>query len=155
MGNATDIVISLSRCLQDSFLPYIQRFAPKLVKYLGDDYPKSDKVMIIGCLSETFNQCPSAITYYFNEFMQTLMSHSTTDDGSLNRNVAYGIAIIADKAPVEMFGPHLGTAMQAIKNMHQASLEEDAKDNCIACIVRILERYHDKMPQDEYNTMFH
>ena len=44
--------------------------------------------------------------------------------------------------------------MQAIKKMHKASAEEDAKDNCIACFVRILERYHDKLPQDEYNVLF-
>ena len=118
LGNATDVVISLSRCFADSFLPYIQRLAPKLVKYLGEDHPKSDKIMTIGCLAESFNQCPSAITVYFDAFMQTLLSHSTTDDGSLNRNVAYGIAIVAEKAPIEMFGPHLGTAMQAIKNMY-------------------------------------
>ena len=38
--------------------------------------------------------------------------------------------------------------------MHTASEEQDAKDNCTAAIVRILERYHDKMPQEEYNTLF-
>ena len=38
--------------------------------------------------------------------------------------------------------------------MHAASDEDDAKDNCVACIVRILERYHSQMPVDEYNTLF-
>ena len=38
--------------------------------------------------------------------------------------------------------------------MHTASEEGDAKDNCVACIVRILERYNDKLPPAEYDTMF-
>lgn len=110
--------------------------------------------MVIGCLGETFNQCPASMTVYFDDFYQVLLKHSVSSDGSLNRNVSYAIAICADKAPIEVFGPHLQTAMQAIKNMHQASEEDDAKDNCIACLVRILERYHDKLPQDEYNMLF-
>lgn len=118
LGNATDVVISLSKCLGNSFLPYLQKIAPKLVKYLGDDHPKSDKIMVIGALSETFNQCPTAITAYFNEFMQVLFKHANTSDGSLNRNVAYGMAIVSEKAPVEMFGPHLNAVLQAIKTMH-------------------------------------
>ena len=111
LGNATDLIISLSKCLGDSFVPYLARLGPKLYKYLGDDHPKSDKIMVLGCLSETFNQCPAAIQAYFNDFMQVLLKHSTSDDGSLNRNVSYGLAICADKAPVDMFTPHLSTTM--------------------------------------------
>lgn len=83
-----------------------------------------------------------------------LLKHSKSKDSSLNRNVAYAIAVCAEKATTETFVPQLQAAMQAIKKMHKASAEEDAKDNCIACFVRILERYHDKLPQDEYNVLF-
>ena len=38
--------------------------------------------------------------------------------------------------------------------MHTNSDEDDAKDNCLAAIVRILEKYSAKLPQDEYNTLF-
>lgn len=110
--------------------------------------------MVIGALSETFNQCPCAITSYFNEFMQVLFKNANTTDSSLNRNVAYGMAIVSDKAPTEMFVPHLSSVMTAIKTMHTASEDDDAKDNCTAAIVRILERYHDKLPQAEYDTLF-
>ena len=79
--------------------------------------------MVIGALVEIFNQCPVAINAFFDEFIQVLLKHSTTDDGSLNRNVAYGFAVFADKATPEKFGPHLITCMQAIKNMHEASEE--------------------------------
>lgn len=154
LGNATDVLVSLAKCFQDSFLPSLQKLGPKLVKYLGDEHGKSDRIMVIGCLCEVFNQCPTAITAYFDNFMQVLLKHSVTDDGSLNRNVSYGIAVFADKAPVELFGPHLQTALSAIKQMHTASAEADAKDNCIACIVRILEKYHDKLPAGEYDTLF-
>ena len=47
------------------------------------------------------------MTVYFNDFMQVLLKHSNTQDGGMNRNIAYGIAICADKAPVELFEPHL------------------------------------------------
>ena len=107
LGNSTDLIVSLGKCLADSFMPFLQRLGPKLVKYLGDDHPKSDRIMVIGCLGETFNQCPSSMTVYFNDFFQVLLKHSTSDDGSLNRNVAYAIAVCADKAPLEVFGPHI------------------------------------------------
>ena len=51
----------MSKALGDSFLPYLNKLAPKLVKYLGDDHPKSDRIMVIGCLSEVMNNCPKAI----------------------------------------------------------------------------------------------
>ena len=38
--------------------------------------------------------------------------------------------------------------------MHTASGHDAAKDNCLAAIVRILEKYHDKLPADEYNTLY-
>ena len=55
---------------------------------------------------------------YFNDFIQVLLKHSVTSDGSLNRNVAYGMAICADKAPAEQFLPHMQTVMQAIRAMY-------------------------------------
>lgn len=154
LGNATDLIVALAKCLRDSFMPYLQRLGPKLVKYLGDDHGKSDKIMVIGCLGETFNQCPASMTVYFADFYQVLLKHSVSNDGSLVRNVAYAIAVCADKAPLDVFGPHLETSMQAIKNMYEAVAEQDAKDNCVACLVRILERYHDKLPENEYNVLF-
>ena len=101
LGNATDLTTSLATCFADSFLPYLQKLAPKLVKYLGEEHGKSDKIMVIGCLAETFNQCPSALNVYFPDFMQVLFKHSTSDDGQLNRNVAYSFAICADKSTIE------------------------------------------------------
>ena len=154
LGNATDLIVALSKCLQDSFLPYLQRLGPKLVKYLGDEHGKSDKIMVIGCLGETFNQVPSSMATYFNDYIQVLMKHSQTSDGSLNRNVAYSFAICADKASPEQFLPHMQAVMQAIRSMYQASAEQDAKDNCLAGFVRILEKYHDQLPEDERNTLF-
>ena len=38
--------------------------------------------------------------------------------------------------------------------MHMSSDDEAAKDNCIACIVRILEKYHAKLPQEESDMLF-
>ena len=49
-------------------MPYLQRLGPRLVKYMGDDHPRSDRIMVVGCLAETFNQCPSSMTVYFNDF---------------------------------------------------------------------------------------
>ena len=74
LGNATDVIISVSKALGDSFVPYLNKLAPKLVKYLGDEHPKSDKIMVIGCLSEVMNNCPKAIQYYFNDFMSVIMN---------------------------------------------------------------------------------
>jgi hypothetical protein len=71
-----DVMISLARCLTDGFLPYLGRLGPKLVPYLGDEHPKSDKVMAIGCLAEVLKNCPAAINAYFNDFMQVLLKHS-------------------------------------------------------------------------------
>ena len=123
LGCVTDLLISTAKAFKDGFLPYLQRLGPRIYKYLQDDHPKSDKIMVIGALVEIFNQCPVAINAFFDEFIQVLLKHSTTDDGSLNRNVSYGFAVFADKATPEKFGPHLITCMQAIKNMHEASEE--------------------------------
>lgn len=69
LGNTTDIIIAMAKALGNSFLPYLVKFAPALVRYLDDSHPKSDKVMVIGCLAETFNCCTAAIPVYFNDFL--------------------------------------------------------------------------------------
>lgn len=153
MGNTTDVIISISKCLGNDFAPYIAKFGPKLVSYLGPDHPKSDKIMIIGCLSEVFNSCPIAINTYFDDYFQVIIKHSVTPDSGMNRNCSYGMGILADKAP-EKFLPHLGTALMAVQMMYESSDAEDAKENCIACQCRIIERFQSQIPQNEYDVMF-
>ena len=99
LGNTTDVMISLARCLSDGFTTYLTRLGPKLVPYLGDEHPKSDKVMAIGCLGEVLKACPAAIAAYFNDFLQVLLKHSQNPDGQLTRNVSYAFGILAEKTP--------------------------------------------------------
>lgn len=99
LGNTTDVIISLARSLGDGFSPYLARLSPKLVPYLGDEHPKSDKIMVIGCLAEVLKNCPQVIAAYFNNFFQVLMKHSTNSDGSFTRNVAYSFGVLAEIAP--------------------------------------------------------
>lgn len=98
LGNTTDLIISLSKALGDQFLPYLAQIAPILVKYLDDSHPKSDKVMVIGCLAETFNSCPAAISVYLNDFMTVLLKNCTSKDSGLNRNCSYAIGVLAEYA---------------------------------------------------------
>lgn len=140
LGNATDVIISVAKCLGNDFAPYLAKLGPKLVTYLAPEHPKSDKIMVIGCLSEVLNSCPVAIQYYFDDYFKVILKHATTSDGQMNRNCSYALGILADKAP-EQFLPHLGTAMMAVKMMYEASDADDAKENCIACLCRIIEKF--------------
>lgn len=99
MGNATDVLNSVAKALGDSFLPLFTKIAPKLVKYLGDEHPKSDKIMVIGCLGEIMNACPSATNNYFEHFFKIILQHCQTSDGQMNRNCSYSIGILCSKAP--------------------------------------------------------
>ena len=83
-----------------------------------------------------------------------LFNHAKTDNGSLNRNVSYGLGVLADKSPEDKFAPHLNNVLLAIKQMHEASSEQDSKDNCVASIARIAEKYQKTMPEAEFNTLF-
>jgi|LakMenE01Jun11ns_1017448.scaffolds.fasta_scaffold7360268_1 hypothetical protein len=60
----------------------------------------------------------------------------------MNRNCSYALGILAEKAP-EKFKSHVKTACMAVNMMHEASDSEDAKDNCIACLCRIVEKFSD------------
>ena len=57
--------------------------------------------MVIGCLAEVFNNCPAAVSSYFDDFIKILIFHSTGNDGSMNRNVSYSFGIMAEKASLE------------------------------------------------------
>jgi importin-4 len=103
LGNTTDVIIEVARALGDQFLPYLTKIGPSLVRYLDDTHPKSDIIMVIGCLAETFNACQAAIAVYFNDFMAILLKNSRTTDSGLNRNVSYAIGILAQYS-----GPLLG-----------------------------------------------
>lgn len=106
LGNTTDVIIDMARVLGDQFLTYLTRIGPSLVRYLDDSHPKSDIIMVIGCLAETFNQCQAAIPVYFRDFLQIILKNSKTDDSGLNRNVAYAIGILAQYSG-PMLGQHL------------------------------------------------
>lgn len=62
---------------------------------MDDSHPKSDIVMAIGCLAETFNSCTAAIPVYFNDFLSIMLKNSKTTDSGLNRNVSYAIGLLA------------------------------------------------------------
>lgn len=117
LGNSTDVLISVSKAMGDSFLPLFGRVAPKLVKYLGDEHPKSDKIMVIGCISEVMNNCPSAINAYFENFFKVIMAQCTGTDGQMNRNCSYAIGILCQKCP-EKFRANIKQAMDAVQMMH-------------------------------------
>ena len=69
LGNTTDVIIEMARALGDQFLPYLTSVGPSLVRYLDDTHPKSDIIMVIGCLAETFTSCTAAIPVYFKDFL--------------------------------------------------------------------------------------
>jgi len=140
LGNSTDVLISVSKALGNDFLPHFTTIAPRLVKYLSDDYGERDRTMVIGCLSEIMASCPAAIDQYFDHFYKVLIQHSNGTDGELNRNISYGIGILCKNAP-QRFEPILQEALAAVQRMHTASDAQDAKDNCIASIIRILDTF--------------
>ena len=81
LGNTTDVIISVAKCLGNDFAPLLAKLGPTLVTYLGPEHPKSDKIMVIGCLSEVLNSCPVAIQYYFDDYFKVILKHATTTDG--------------------------------------------------------------------------
>jgi hypothetical protein len=109
---------------------------PSLVKYLDDSHPVSDRVMVIGCMAETFNNCPAAVVAYFNDFFQILLKNSHTDHSGLNRNIAYSIGILAQTGGVLM-NPHLNTVLETLNRLYNNSEEQDAKDNVVAAFCRV------------------
>ena len=62
--------------------------------------------------------------------------------------MSYGLGVLADKGTEEQFGPQLTTVLDTVKAMHTNTKEDDAKDNCVACVVRIVEKYGNKLPED-------
>ena len=100
----------MAKALGDQFLQYLTRIGPSLVRYLDDSHPASDKVMVIGCLAESFNHCRAAIPVYFNDFLQIVLKNSKSDNCSMNRNCAYAIGILAEHSGI-LLGQHLNTAL--------------------------------------------
>ena len=138
LGNTTDVLISVSKAFGDAFISKFTTVAPKLNKYLSPEHPKSDKIMIIGCIAEILNNCPNVIDPFYDAFFNVMMNHSNTTDGQMNRNCSYGIGILASKAP-HKFIKHLPLALECIQKMHRLSDAQDAKDNCVATLIRILD----------------
>lgn len=93
----------MAKCLGDQFLPSLSVLGPSLVRYLDDSHPKSDIIMVIGCLAETFNSCKAAIPIYFKDFLSILLKNARTDDSELNRNIAYALGLLAENSG-PMFG---------------------------------------------------
>lgn len=97
-GNVSDLILCLARAFGDEFAPYFKVIAPHLVVYTGENHPKSDRNMAIGCFSEVFAACQSVIPEFFNDFLKLLEMSSNTNDSKVNRNVAYSIGVLAQHA---------------------------------------------------------
>lgn len=147
LGNTTDVIIEMARALGDQFLSYLTQIGPSLVRYLDDSHPKSDIIMVIGCLAETFNACRAAIPVYFRDFFGILMKNAKTDDSSLNRNVSYAIGILAEHSG-PMLGQHIPACLEALNTMYAASEEQDAKDNIVSASCRVMQYYAGQVPVD-------
>ena len=117
LGNTTDLIISLAKALGNQFLTHLTKLGPSLVRYLDDTHPKSDRVMVIGCLSETLNECEAALPVYFNDFIKIVLKNSKSHDSSLNRNCSYSIGILAEKAG-PLFQSVLQECLQALHLMY-------------------------------------
>lgn len=148
LGNTTDVIIEMARALGDQFLPYLTRIGPSLVQYLGDSHPKSDIIMVIGCLAETFAACTAAIPVYFNDFMQILIKNAKTTDSGLNRNVSYAIGILAENSG-PLLGQHINACLEALNNMYAVSEEQEAKDNIVSASCRLMQNYPTSVPLDQ------
>lgn len=109
-GNTSDLIIAMARSMGNEFAPYFHEVAPLIVVYTGDNHPKSDKNMALGCISEVFANCESVIPKYFNDYLPLLEKNSSTKDSKMNRNIAYNIGVLAQHAPL-LFQPHLANAL--------------------------------------------
>ncbi len=78
--------------------------------------------MVIGCLAETFNNCPSAIVVYFNDFLHILNKNSQSDHSGLNRNIAYSLGILAEKGGALM-NQHITAVLEMLERLHKNSEE--------------------------------
>jgi hypothetical protein len=138
LGNTTDVIIEMARAFGDQFLPFLTQIGPSLVRYLDDSHPKSDIIMVIGCLAETMNACTAAIPIYFNDFLSILLKNCRTTDSGLNRNISYAIGILAQHSG-PMLGQHIPACLEALNTMYAASEEQDAKDNIVSASCRLMQ----------------
>lgn len=137
-GNTSDLIIALARALGNEFATPFAQIATHLVVYTGDNHPKSDRNMALGCLAETFAASEAVIPTYFNDYMALLEKNSDTQDSKLNRNVSYSIGVLAQHAQV-LFQPHVQSALALLSKMHANSSEVEAQDNIVAASCRIVE----------------
>lgn len=126
---------------------YLAKIGPSLVRYLDDSHPTSDRVMVVGCLAETFNNSPAAIPIYFNDFLQIILKNSNTDHSGLNRNCAYAIGILAQFSGI-LLGQNLPPVLEALHKLYENSEEQDAKDNVVAATCRVAQNYSAQVPFD-------
>jgi hypothetical protein len=137
LGNTTDLILWMARALGNEFLPYFAELAPRIYEYSTDKHPKSDRHMAIGCLAEIFASCPAAIPQHFEGYAKLLETNSHLQDSKMNRNVAYSIGVLAEHAQV-LFQPHVGNFIILLTRLDSNSTEQDAKDNVLASLCKIL-----------------
>lgn len=147
-GNVSDVIIALARAFGNEFAHHFAQIAPHLVVYTGDNHPKSDRNMALGCLAETFAAASAVIPTYFNDYLALLEKNSDTQDSKLNRNVSYSIGVLAEHAQV-LFQPHVQSSLALLSKMHANSTEIAAQDNIVAASCRIVEFQLMPLPADQ------
>lgn len=72
------------------------------------------------------------------------------------RNVSYAFGVIADRAPADQFGQYQKDVLATVKQMYATSEsngDHDAKDNCLATIVKVMDRFASTFSPDEFATL--
>lgn len=148
LGNTTDLIIWLAKCLGNEFIPVFNNIAPHLVVYTSEKHPKSDRNMAMGSIAEVMANSPGCIATYFNDFLQLIEANSHTDDSKINRNLAYAVGVLAQHAPL-LFQPHLQSSMTLLQRLHANSSQPEAQDNIVAASCRIVQYQYMPLPADQ------
>ena len=145
LGNTTDLMLWTARAMGNEFLPVFTELAPALYEYTTDKHPKSDRHMAIGCIGDIFSSCPAAIPACFEAFVKLIDANSHLQDSKMNRNLAYGVGVLAQHAQM-LFQPHVPNFLTLLTRLNDNSSEQAAKDNVLAAMCKIVQYQYMPLP---------
>ena len=148
LANITELISVLSRVMGEDLAEHFEKTAELLFMHCGENYPMRDKSLCIGTLGECFNNMPSLLKKWFDQFYKHIMdTFNESDNEDLIRNLAFAIGVWAENQP-KMMKPHVQDVLEVLNSVIDKVRDQATKDNIISALFKLTTYNFDSVPYE-------
>ena len=144
----SELLTTLPKVLGSRWLKHYMTIHPKLLPYLADGHPASDKSLAIGVMAESLHQLEGAGAGFFAQTLPlALRCSNDAEDVTVRQNGTFCLGVLGLYAG-EAALPQMQAILTALQPRLAADEEESVRDNAVGALARLATGFGASLPLD-------